>query len=96
MFTSRSGFISYYSPNVSEWGRVEDWDHNQILCALQAYFEYLNRGSSMLLEDQALDRIYESGGLDELIYDCAPAESRRALDVFEYLRMREERAYVTN
>jgi hypothetical protein len=96
MFTSRSGFISYYSPNVSEWGRVEDWDHNQILCALQAYFEYLNRGSSMLLEDQALDRICESGGLDELIYDCAPVESRRALDVFGYLRMREERAYVTN
>lgn len=91
MFTSRSGFISYYSPDVSEWGRVEDWDHNQILCALEAYFEHLNHGSSMLLEDQALDRICEGGALDELIYSSAPAESRRALSIFEYLRMRKER-----
>jgi hypothetical protein len=97
MFTSRSGFISYYSPDVSEWGRVEDWDHNQILCALEAYFQHLNHGSSMLLEDQALDRICEGGALDELIYNSAPVESRRALDVFGYLRMRQERRlYVAN
>jgi hypothetical protein len=96
MFASRSGFISYYSPSVSEWGRVEGWDHNQILCALQAYFEYLNHGSSMLLEDQALDWICEGGGLDELIYACAPAESIRALDVFDCLRRRKERVCVTN
>jgi hypothetical protein len=97
MFTSRSGFISYYSPDVSEWGRVEDWDHNQILCALRAYFEYLNYGSSVLLEDQALDRICEGGALDELIYSSAPAESIRALDIFEYLRARQERKLcVTN
>jgi hypothetical protein len=92
MFTSRSGFISYYSPDVSEWGRVEDWDHNQILCALEAYFQHLNHGSSMLLEDQALDRICEGGALDGLIYNSAPVESRRALDVFGYLRMRKERS----
>ena len=97
MFTSRSGFISYYSPDVSEWGRVEDWDHNQILCALQAYFEYLNHGSSVLLEYQALDRICEGGTLDGLIYSSASVESIRAMNVFGYLRMRQERKpHVTN
>jgi hypothetical protein len=97
MFTSGPGFISYYSPDISEWGRVEDWDHNQILCALEAYFQHLNHESSMLLEDQALDQICEGGALDELIYSSAPAESKRALGIFEYLRMRKERKfYATN
>jgi hypothetical protein len=95
MFTSRSGFISYYSPDVSEWERAEDWDHNQILCALEAYFQHLNHGSSMRLEDQALDRICGDGALDELIYNSAPAESKRAIDIFEYLRMRKERNLAT-
>lgn len=36
MFTSRSGFISFYSPDVSSWGPAETWDHNQRLAALQA------------------------------------------------------------
>lgn len=97
MFTSRSGFISFYSPDISEWGRVEDWDHNQILCALEAYFQYLNHGNSMHLEDQAIDLICEDGGLDQMIYNSAPAESIRALNVFEHLRRRQERKVcVTN
>jgi hypothetical protein len=51
----------------------------------------------MLLEDQALDRICEGGALDELIYNSASAESIRALDIFEYLRARQERKLcVTN
>lgn len=36
-FTSRSGFISFYSPDVSDWGDVETWDHNQRGCMLQAW-----------------------------------------------------------
>lgn len=29
-FTSRSGFISFYSPNYNHWGPPSSWDHNQI------------------------------------------------------------------
>ena len=29
-FTSRSGFSSFYSNKESEWGDIEDWDHNQL------------------------------------------------------------------
>lgn len=37
MFTSRSGFISHYSPDVSDWGNdVADWDYNQRGALLRA------------------------------------------------------------
>lgn len=38
-FTSRSGFMSYYSPNWKTWGRLSDWDHNQMGTLLQVYAE---------------------------------------------------------
>jgi len=37
MFTSRSGFISSYSPDVDDWGGIEAWDHNQLGALLKAY-----------------------------------------------------------
>lgn len=30
LFTSRSGFISFYNPNIDMWGELESWDHNQL------------------------------------------------------------------
>lgn len=36
MFTSRSGFISFYDPDIDEWGPIEGWDHNQLYCLLSA------------------------------------------------------------
>lgn len=39
MFTSRSGFISFYDPDISTWGDVETWDYNKIFCLLSAYVE---------------------------------------------------------
>ena len=37
MFTSRSGFISHYSPCVADWGDdIEDWDYNQRGALLRA------------------------------------------------------------
>lgn len=37
MFTSWDGFISFYSPDVADWGDVATWDHNQMLCLLRAH-----------------------------------------------------------
>lgn len=34
LFTSRSGFISFYSPNIDNWGPSRSWDYNQIYCLL--------------------------------------------------------------
>lgn len=36
MFTSRSGFISFYSPRIEEWGPVRHWDYNQLGCLMAA------------------------------------------------------------
>ena len=37
MFTSREGFISHYSPDVSDWGNdLIEWDYNQRGALLQA------------------------------------------------------------
>ena len=36
MFTSRDGFISFYSSDVDSWGTPDTWDHNQWYCALVA------------------------------------------------------------
>jgi hypothetical protein len=36
MFTSRSGFISFYSPDVRTWGPLSTWDHNQLYCIIRA------------------------------------------------------------
>jgi hypothetical protein len=36
MFTSRDGFISFYSPHIEEWGQLRTWDHNQLYALLTA------------------------------------------------------------
>lgn len=35
-FSDRSGFISFYSPDVESWGSVGAWDGNQVSCLLEA------------------------------------------------------------
>jgi len=37
--TSRSGFISFYSADVAEWGPLDQWDHNQASILLAAWME---------------------------------------------------------
>jgi hypothetical protein len=34
MFTSRDGFMSFYSTDIDNWGPSRTWDHNQIYCLL--------------------------------------------------------------
>jgi hypothetical protein len=93
MFTSRSGFISYYSNDVSDWGKIEEWDHNQIGCVLEALFEYYENEENIDLEESSLENISEDSGLDNILYDCVSEKSSRAINIFEYLRRRQERTF---
>src|SRR5574337_795111 len=34
--TSRSGFHSFYDPDYTTWGELEEWDHNQLSMLLEA------------------------------------------------------------
>jgi hypothetical protein len=65
--TSRSGFISFYSPDWRTWGDVTNWDHNQLRNA---------RGNGRL-EDWIADN---TPGIDRLrrIHDYLRAREARA------------------
>lgn len=64
MFTSRDGFISHYSNNVRDWGRIAEWDHNQVGAVLAAYVDPET-------ELNVRDRIAESDTVPEALYACA-------------------------
>ena len=42
--TTRSGFFSYYSPRVDDWGPVDDWDCNQVGTLIIAFVDDDERG----------------------------------------------------
>lgn len=92
MFTSRDGFISFYSPDVSEWGDVAEWDHNQLHCLLCAYIEdrlcvdEFDRWAEMdLMEDARCN-----GKLDSWIADNTDG-IERLFRVHDYLESRANR-----
>lgn len=41
MFTSRDGFISFYSPRIEEWGKLRTWDHNQLYALMHAALDVI-------------------------------------------------------
>jgi len=89
-FTSYDGFCSSYEPNRAAWGKLEDWDHNQIgtiLCAL-------------VLQSGRTDWEYEiiedwsgKGLVDNWVYYALDPEGKRLVKLASYLREREERKY---
>lgn len=85
-FTSRSGFISFYSPDVESWGDVSEWDHNQIACMLQAWQCQTEPDfdESELVEDWA-----GNGMLDNWILNT-PAAIRVSNLAYRIRRMRGE------
>lgn len=94
MFTSRSGFSSYYTPSWPDWGCTDDWDHNQVYALITAYVEQEHGGEFKQSDEYDLmepDRC--NGAYDDWIYTHAGKEGRRAIDVALYLRQRSERKY---
>lgn len=87
-FTSRSGFISFYSPDVDEWGDIEGWDLNQVGTLLEAYIEEQHGDR---FDQQAELDIMESarcnGRLDEWIIKATPGIGR-LLTIHDYLQER--------
>jgi hypothetical protein len=67
MFTSRSGFISHYPNNISEWGRISTWDHNQIGAVLAAYVDKYRESDN--IEANIAESIYENGTLESIMLE---------------------------
>ena len=93
-FTSRSGFSSFYNPDVTTWGEISTWDHNQIGTLLQAYAgEESNSsdGFDQWAEWSLCEDFNGNGCLDNWIFGSNPEKLNRLHRVGRYLRDRAER-----
>lgn len=80
-FTSRDGFISFYSPDIYDWGPVDQWDHNQLGALLQAYMnqEHPDRygvNFSSESESELTETLRCNGDLSNMIWKALPSEFR--------------------
>jgi hypothetical protein len=89
-FTSYDGFSSFYAPNRAAWGKLDDWDANQVGTILVA----------LVLQSGRTDWEYEiiedwsgKGLVDKWVYDALDPEGKRLVKLASYLREREERKY---
>lgn len=90
-FTSRSGFISSYSPDVDDWGDVSSWDHNQCGCLIAAYVHHKRDGEQFEDGEQfdLMESWFCNGCCDDALCECLTL--LRLANIASYLRTREER-----
>lgn len=90
--SSRSGFISFYDADATEWGDISEWDHNQLATLLLAHVE-TQTGDEWDSETEwgLMEDASGNGYLDSWLCDAMGAKAMRALNIASYLRQREER-----
>lgn len=96
MFTSRSGFISFYSPDVSSWpAALPEWDANQRGALLQAACDVLlNDGENFSQEEEfaICEDFSGNGDIGNWIWGAADKKTRERLyKIHTYLETRESR-----
>lgn len=89
-FTSRSGFISHYSPYWRSWGSMAEWDWNQVGTLIEAL---VTQFLSPEWEWNVIEDWSGNGIVDNWVYDNLDAEGKRLVKIADYLRQREERQY---
>lgn len=93
-FTSRSGFISFYSSDVSTWGDLETWDHNQVGTLIEALANQENQNAQKFdvwTEHGLMESAMCNGKLDNWIFGSNPEKLNRLAKINDYLRTRAER-----
>ena len=93
-YTSRDGFVSFYSNVLDDWGDVETWDHNQLSTLLEACnddadFEN-DRGGAYDTEMDVYEHLSSNGVISDLIFKHCPVANRLSV-INEYLNRREDR-----
>lgn len=81
MFTSRSGFMSFYSPTVADWGHIRTWDYNQLYCLLWAWLDqehaaHENNCFDHWAEHALMESESCNGNFDEWIWAAMPTRKR--------------------
>jgi len=91
--TSRSGFISFYDPDMATWGPVETWDSPQVALLLRTYAyqeaDFDSWAEYYLMEDYSCN-----GYIDNWLNDATPAAGR-LYKIHDYLMRRAERELAT-
>jgi hypothetical protein len=90
-FTSRSGFISSYSPDVNDWGPFNEWDHNQYGTLIEAYARQESYGRFTEDNELSLMEGYRGNGLFDQWIENATKDIGRLFKVHDYLQDRKER-----
>ena len=93
LFTSCSGFCSHYSPNVSVWGELDQWDHNQLYALILAWIRSRDDVPNDVIEFD--DDWYGGGAFEfcmQLTGEIESVEYNRLCTIARYLRDREERS----
>lgn len=98
MFTSRDGFISHYSPDVSDWGDdLADWDYNQRGALLQAAANVVIADGEEFDQEKEFDLMESercNGAIDEWMWrntTDGAVIGNRCDKVARYLAAREAR-----
>lgn len=80
LFTSRSGFHSFYDPDVTTWGSHLKWDANQWLAVLQSYLDVtipVTTGTfDSECEEHLMERWVSNGNLDNLLWSSLSNPSK--------------------
>jgi hypothetical protein len=84
---SRSGFLSYYSPNWRSWGELAIWDHNQLQTLLEAY---IDDNVDAFDELHVMEHARCNGQMENWIADNTP-DIERLYKIADYLRQRQAR-----
>lgn len=90
-FTSRSGFISFYSPDFTQWGDVLAWDHNQLGVLIRAHVEEQNPDFDQWAEFELMESAQCNGSLENWIFESNPENLNRLARINDYLNTREGR-----
>lgn len=98
MFTSRSGFISYYSPDVDSWGAdVSKWDYNQRGALLRAAANIIIADGEDFGQEHEFDLMEDArcnGAIDGYIWSNTTDGAKmgnRCDKIARYLASREAR-----
>lgn len=89
-FTHREGFISFYSPDIDEWGTLDTWDMNQVGTLVEAYIEMMSDAAfDYDAELDLMESARTNGRYDSWI--SATTEVARLANIHDYLQARMER-----
>lgn len=93
-FTSCDGFCSSYSNDWRSWGRLSEWDHNQLGTLVSVFAETEQGGDfDQWAEFELMESASGNGYIDQWICENAGDKFHRALNAWHAARRAENRPF---